>query len=586
MLHRVDPFDGSSEVLIGPDPNRLERVLLSTADLPGPRPTIEWVIPSPDGAHLALGLSVDGSEDATVRILDVESGSLLPDSLPHSFLSPAIWLPDGSGFYVRHGDTPFTDGGPQYTVHHVVGGTTTREEGLEGDAMQIVVEPSGDVLLIEGPGTTVTPTRIRRPGSNAWLPLLDRNGSNFIGALHDGGFLCVTNEDADRGRVVSIPLDTAPDCGTWTELVPESDGVLRGVTRLEHHLVTFEIVDGSHRIRVFGADGTFDHTVDIPAVSGLDVLFGFGQANGEPRVFPDGPTSIAFHLGGFDRLPCPMHYDVVTRELTALQHQIRDERIVATLHQTVSADGHPVTYWHIRLSDTRDPAPATVYGYGGFNIAQHTPCHPTPLVPWLERGGCLLLPHLRGGGEQGLAHWRAALDVGKQRTFDDLYAVAQHAATAGLVLPERLGFVGASNGGLTAAAAITQRPDLFRAVICAIPVVDLFDLADRPLGKAITEYGSADIPEHVAAWRRYSPLQQVRDGVEYPAVLVDIGEVDARCPAEPARRFAERLGVAAGKAGRRVVVNERVNGGHVAPEGELWPVWLDFLITELMESDR
>jgi prolyl oligopeptidase len=258
-------------------------------------------------------------------------------------------------------------------------------------------------------------------------------------------------------------------------LVPESDGVVRGVVPLDEHLVTFEIVDGAHRIRVFAADGTPDHTVVLPEQSGLDLQFGFGQALGEPRVLPDGPTSIAFHLGGFDRPPCPHRYDLATRELTPLMPVVRDERIVATRHRAVSADGQSVGYWHVRLRDTHGPAPALIYGYGGFNIAMHTPCHPAPLMPWLERGGCLLLPQLRGGGEEGRAHYQAAVALGKQRTFDDLFAVAEHAVDSGVAAAGRLAFAGASNGGLTAGAAITQRPELFRAVICAIPVVDLLD---------------------------------------------------------------------------------------------------------------
>jgi prolyl oligopeptidase len=154
----------------------------------------------------------------------------------------------------------------------------------------------------------------------------------------------------------------------------------------------------------------------------------------------------------------------------------------------------------------------------------------------------------------------------------------------GLAAAGQIAFAGASNGGLTAGAAITQRPELFRAVICAIPVVDLLDLPERSMGAVVTEYGSAEVPEHVAEWRRISPMQQLREGVLYPAVLVDNGEVDIRCSPERARRFAARLSELAGTTGRRVVLNERRHGGHAAVEGELWPVWLDFLITEVMEQ--
>lgn len=586
LLHRLDPFDGSSVVLTGPRPDQLDRVLLRSSGLPGPRPTIEWVVPSPTGAHVAVGISVDGGEDATARVIHMATGEMLPDAVPHVFIMPISWLADGSGFYARVSDGPLVDGiHPRVALHHL-GGPTEHDDALAGAPKSVVVLPSGDALVVEGLGPTLTPTAIKRPGRDRWQPLLEPDAGNLVAMVHGDDLVGITTIDADRGRVVSIPIDTAADRATWTELVPESDGVARGMVPLEAHLVTCEIVDGAHRIRVFAADGTPDHIVDLPEPSGLDVLFGFGRGFGDPHVQPDGPTSIVFHLGGFDRPPCPHRYDLVTRELTPLLPVVRDERIVATWHRATSADGHQVGYWHVHLCGTEGPAPALVYGYGGFNVAMHTPCHPTPLMPWLERGGSLLLPQLRGGGEEGLAHYQAALALGKQRTFDDLFAVAEHAIAAGIAAAGRLAFAGASNGGLTAGAAITQRPELFRAVLCAIPAIDLLDLPEHAVGSIVTEYGRADVPEHVAEWQRISPMQQLRDGVRYPAVLVDQGEVDIRSPPERSRRFAERLIEIAGPNGRRVVLRERPHGGHVAGEGELWPVWLDFLIAEVMESDE
>jgi hypothetical protein len=165
MLHRADPFDGSSEIVVGSQPDRLDRTLLSTRDLPGPKPVIEWALPSPTGAHIAVGLSVDGSEDATVRVIEVATGALLPDALPYTLLSRASWLPDGSGFYVRHADAAIIDGGTLRTVLHRLGGPTVHERSLDSGVVMVVVEPSGDALAMQGTGTSMTPTRIRRAGS-------------------------------------------------------------------------------------------------------------------------------------------------------------------------------------------------------------------------------------------------------------------------------------------------------------------------------------------------------------------------------------------------------------------------------------
>jgi prolyl oligopeptidase len=592
LRHVVDPVDGSSEIRIGTTVAAVDTVLLRSTDLPGPKPSIEWVVPSPTGAHAAVALATCGDEDATIRILDLTTGELLADAVPHSFVSPVSWSTDGSGFYATVSSGPFAAAaGPQATVLHRLGGATEQVPEASGDNRRVVVEPSGDALVVEGPGSITVPSVIRRAGHDVWQLFLADMGPNVIGTTHGDWYVAVVH-DADRGRVVAIPLSSPRDRASWIELVPAGRGVLRGVTPLAAHLVTFEIIDGEHRIGVHRwrpdepVPAEPDHLVELPPRSGLDLVFGFGQANGEPRVLPDGETTVTFHLGGFDRPPCLMRYDVTTRTIEPVDEPpTSDDRIVATSHQAVSIDGEPVTYWQVRLRSTVGPSHSIVVGYGGFNIAQHTPCHPTPLMPWLERGGCLLLPHLRGGGEHGLAHWRAATGMGKQRTFDDLFAVVEHAVAMGIADPAAVGFVGASNGGLTAAAAVTQRPELFRAVVCGIPLVDLAGLHRLAIGRLFEEYGAPDDPAEAAARARISPLQQVRDGVRYPAVLVDIGSHDARCPAAPAREFARRLQAAATPGGRQVVLRERLYGGHVTVEGDVWPVWLDFLIAELIDAE-
>lgn len=590
LRHEVDPFDGSSEVRVGRAADHLDTVLLRSRDQPGPRPTIEWAVPSPTGAHIAVGICAQGDEDATIRVIDVATGALLPDAVPHSLLSPVAWCPDGSGFYAKVGPAPAQAmAGPLFTVLHQLGGRTERIDEASGNDVAVTVEANGDVVAVGGAGAAVAPIRIRRAAGGEWLPLLEGAGTNCIGSVHGDSYVAVVN-DVDRGRVVAIPLGSPQDRSSWRELVPEGAGVLRGVTALDAHLVTFEIRDGAHRVRVFRWEqagrgpAVEDHEVPLPEPSGLDLLFGFGQGNGEPRIIADGPTTVSFHLGGFDRPPCPMRYDVVGRALVGDGLEtMRDDRIVASRHHAVSSDGALTGYWHVRLRATVGPAPALVYGYGGFNIAMHTPCHPTQLMPWLERGGCLLLPQLRGGGEQGLDHWLQGSVPGKQRTYDDLYAVVEHATTLGLVDAARVGFVGVSNGGLTAGVAITQQPALFRAVVCAIPVIDLVNFPDTPLDRLFGLYGGLDDPVDRAERAALSPLHHVRADVVYPSVLVDVGEVDVRCPAGPGLAFAERLREVCSPS-RRVVVNHRPYGGHVTPEGEVWPVWLDFLLSELLDD--
>jgi prolyl oligopeptidase len=242
----------------------------------------------------------------------------------------------------------------------------------------------------------------------------------------------------------------------------------------------------------------------------------------------------------------------------------------------------PVWYWQVSSVDVALPAPALAFAYGGFNIAIHTPAYPAPLIPFLQAGGILLLPQLRGGGEQGLRHWRDATRTGKQRTYDDLYAVVEDAVARGAADRDRIAFAGASNGGLTASVALTQRPAMWRAVVPAIPITDMLSLDRRPFGDLLgTEYGDPRDPDIAAARAALSPVHNVRPGTRYPAVLVDVGERDTRCPAPEGYRLVAGLQAAQADASRPILLHERPLQGHVTAEGEVWPVWLAFLMREL-----
>jgi prolyl oligopeptidase len=479
-----------------------------------------------------------------------------------------------------------TTTGTRYPVLHRIGSTAPDflaipRLGDVGDGTTIMV--AEDVSLAMVGTTTMRPNAMRQHGSDAWEPLLIGFPGNYIGAVDGGDYVCVTTDGADRGRIVRIPLATARDRDTWTELVPECEAVLRGVSVVGRWLVTYEILEAAHRVRVFAADGTPDHVVDLPEASGLDLVFGFGQANGEPRITPAGDDAFDLLVAGFDRPPCTMRYHISTRTFTALtpESEARHDLLVERRHHA-SPDGTPVWYWQVSAVGAAFPAPALVVAYGGFNIAIHTPAYPAPLVPFLRAGGVLLLPQLRGGGEQGHRHWREATHRGKQRTYDDLYAVVEDAVAREVADGDRVAFVGASNGGLTASVALTQRPGLWRAVVAAIPITDMLTLDRRPIGDLLcTEYGDPMDPSVAAARAAISPLHNIRPGTRYPAVLVDVGQRDVRCPAPDGYRLVAGLTAAQADPTRPILLHERPLQGHVTAEGEVWPVWLAFLMREL-----
>jgi prolyl oligopeptidase len=202
-------------------------------------------------------------------------------------------------------------------------------------------------------------------------------------------------------------------------------------------------------------------------------------------------------------------------------------------------------------------------GYGGFNI-NRTPAYDPGNFPFLDRGGVFALANLRGGGEYGEAWHRAGMLDRKQNVFDDFIAAAEYLIGEGYTSPERLAIEGGSNGGLLVGAVMTQRPDLFGAVLCRVPVADMLRYHLFTVGRFwIPEYGCADDPEQFQYLLRYSPYHNVREGGRYPRTLIMTADTDDRVAPGMARKFAARLQAAAALPGR-ILIRIETKAGHGA----------------------
>jgi prolyl oligopeptidase len=196
---------------------------------------------------------------------------------------------------------------------------------------------------------------------------------------------------------------------------------------------------------------------------------------------------------------------------------------------------------HRRDADRSQPRPTLLYGYGGWNVA-FMPTFYGPLTALLDAGGVLAFANLRGGGELGWDGWQQGRLHEKQRTFDDLYAVAEYLVAEGITARDRLALAGASNGGLLAAAAVTQRPELWRAVCVLVPLTDMlrYKIDDFSV-QCIEEYGDSDDPADAPVLKAYSPVHSVHDGTAYPATLIVCGGDDIRCPPWHGRKLTAAL---------------------------------------------
>jgi prolyl oligopeptidase len=279
-------------------------------------------------------------------------------------------------------------------------------------------------------------------------------------------------------------------------------------------------------------------------------------------VIPDGDGCL-FVFSALDRGPGVYRADLVSREVDEL---VTPRPILERHVQVRSAAGPQGDVQYRVLSKQGTPldgsAPVIVTGYGGFNVPW-LPCYSPMAAAWTELGGVWVHAHLRGGGERDTDFWHAGRMRRKQGTFDDLFAVLEDLQAAGIAAPERTAVWGSSNGGLLVGAAVTQRPELMRAAVAQVPILDLLQCRKDPgtIGIVMADYGNPDDPSDAPVLHAYSPYHRVEQGTAYPAVLLDAGANDPSCPAWHSRKTAAALQEAT-TSGRRVLLRVRQGGGH------------------------
>jgi len=270
--------------------------------------------------------------------------------------------------------------------------------------------------------------------------------------------------------------------------------------------------------------------------------------------------------------------DGSVREVRSLPDQYDTEGLVVEQHHATSRDGTQVPYFVVRAEDapTDGTNPTLLYAYGGFNISSTPAYLGVQGKLWVENGGIYVMANIRGGGEFGPSWWKAGLKENRQNVYDDFIAVAENLIERGITSPEHLGIMGGSNGGLLVGVAMTQRPDLFGAVVCQVPLLDMKRYHTLLAGASwMAEYGNPDIPEEWAYISQYSPYQNVHAEVDYPRPFIFTTTRDDRVHPGHARKMAAKMM----DQGHEVLYFENVEGGHgagVTPEQQAESIALSF----------
>lgn len=534
-------LSGAPKLLL--DPNTLDAKGLVT---------ISWTSPDPAGKLLAFGMYRAGDENSTLYVLDVDSGRWLADEIPGK-VGSVDWLPDSSGFFYRNLENVKDPYSGQVMFHRL--GTHPRQDVRL--FRQYTKEENAKLATTYGPGFSISEDgrwgflgyatgtstndlwavdldRWKRTGEFVKTDVIVGSESTSRGTSLGDTLFLHTTDGAKNGRVVAVDLN-APARAGWKTLVPERKDVsIRGVSLARGILVVSLLKDAATRIELYALDGRPLGELPLP---GIGTAF---LSTSEDR------TEAFLTFTSFNEPSGVYRVDLATKKVELWERpKVPVDPSLVEVKQVFypSKDGTKVPMFVIHKKGLKldGSNPTLLYAYGGFNVSQ-TPSFSATLFPWFEAGGVYALAGLRGGGEYGDAWHEAGMLERKQNVYDDFIAAAEWLIAQKYTKPAKLAVSGGSNGGLLTGAVLTQRPELFGAVISAVPLLDMLRYQSFLMARYwIPEYGTAENPEHFRFLKAYSPYHNVKKGTAYPAVLLTAGENDSRVHPLHARKMAALL---------------------------------------------
>jgi prolyl oligopeptidase len=533
--------------------------------------TLVYAVPSPDGALVAFGKAVGSTHDAVIHVLDIEMGRLLPDR-PHGTNHTSLaWRPDGSGFFYaacpEPGEVPAGDEVHWNAIYeHSIGSGTSARRIFGDDHVKeywcsVKVSECGRyAVLYKWDFVHANVVYLLRLADNALVPVAPTMRSlNQVQVIGDS-LLIHTDLDAPRGRLCVASL-AAPT--KWRTLIPETSDTLQTVAGVGGRLYAVYSHAASHRVHVHAEDGSYLRELVLPALGSVNRNEGEGIISGISGAWGGEEVWVSFQ--SYVQPPSMYRYDYAVDRL--LPYHVPDAGLDASAYVTnqvwyESRDGTHVSMFIIHRKDLpRDGRQLVrLSGYGGFNISvepRFTALHAT----WLKLGGVLAFANVRGGGEYGRAWHESARKTQRQNAFDDYIAAAGWLVSAGYTTPSKLASRGNSNGGLLVAVTAMQAPEVFGAVFCRAPTIDMLRFPKfGHMSSAISEYGSPDDPVEAAYLAGYSPYHNVRADRQYPVMLFVSALNDRLAPPYDPLKMVARLQAEATQGGPYLLLPLRDSG--------------------------
>jgi prolyl oligopeptidase len=494
---------------------------------------------SKDGNLLFYGRREGGQDEITVHVLNVDARKDLSDVLPSGRYFSVEPTPDNKRIYY----TLATEKGPR-AYYHEIGSESAKDKLVFGEGLdkqkilQLQLSDDGRYLVYTvAAGSAAEKTEVYLQDlkeQGPVVPVVNDLRSPFFPSLAGNRLYLRTNWKAPHWHVFSVSL-AAPQREHWQEVIPETDASLEDVVPTGGKIAALYTRNAASELKLFDADGKHSNPIPSPTLGSVSYIVGRWE------------TGEAFYT--FETYTTPQtiyRYDVATGESAVwAETKAPFDRSQFDLDQVwyTSKDQTrvPMFLFHKKGLKLDGANPVILTGYGGFNLSE-TPRFSAAYLLWAERGGILAMPNLRGGGEFGEEWHRAGMLGKKQNVFDDFISAAEYLIANKYTTAAKLSIRGGSNGGLLVGVAMTQRPDLFRAVVCLYPLLDMLRYQKFLVAAYwVPEYGSADNSDQFPYLYAYSPYQHVVKDAKYPAVLLITGDGDTRVAPLHARKMAALL---------------------------------------------
>lgn len=541
-------LEGADEVLIDP---------LALSDDRSVTASIMKV--SEEGDILAYGLQKGGEDEVVVRFYDVAKRRDLDDMLPRGRYDEICFEPGNAGIYY----SKYLDDGPRI-YHHTMGADPAGDTEIFGSAygpgigMSVDLSDDGRFLVMTAwHGSAAKKTEVYYQDLEAGggiEPVVNDIDARFFGPIGGHDLFMFTNWEAPNGKVIKVDLEN-PARESWEEIIPESDAVLKSHALAGGMVFANYLENVVSSVRIFDPSGTPAGEIDFQSLGNVSGVS--GRWNDDTAFF----AFASFHI------PSTAYYYSVSKGTRDIWFQAElpfetDDYETRQVWYT-SRDGTrvPMFLVHRKDLDLDGNRPVLLSGYGGFTNSV-MPRFSSRTAMWITNGGVYASPSLRGGGEFGEKWHRAGMLESKQNTFDDFIAAAEWLVDNGYTRPEKIAISGGSNGGLLVGAALTQRPDLFKAVVCTYPLLDMVRYHKFLVASWwVPEYGSSEDPEQFEYIYAYSPYHRVVSGTAYPAVLFVTGDADTRVAPLHARKMTALL-QATTPGGNPVLLHYDTMAGH------------------------